>query len=292
MRAFAMAAVLLVAAVGLTPRADAQAAKKLSIGIPQSTFRDVPAVIMDAAATPFRELFRRQAGLDGDIQLVPSYDALAAQMQAKKIDIGVFTGFEYAWVKSAYPDIVPLVVAVPQGRKMQAVLVVHKDGKAARPADLVGACVGIPVGSKPHCHLFIERLRLGLPADCCGEAKTEPKGPEDVLDAVAAKQLPAGLVDTAALTAYQNTCPGGHAQLRVLAQSELFPPGVIAYRKGAVDAATVSKMHGGLTKASGTAQGRAFMAISKLKGFEDVPADFDADLKRIAAAYPPPAPPK
>ena len=254
MRAFAMAAVLLVAAVGLTPRADAQAAKKLSIGIPQSTFRDVPAVIMDAAATPFRELFRRQAGLDGDVQLVPSYDALAAQMQA--------------------------------------VLVVHKDGKATRPADLAGACVGIPVGSKPHCHLFIERLRLGLPADCCGEAKTEPKGQEDVLDGVAAKQLQAGLVDIAALTAYQNNCPGGFAQVRVVAQSELFPPGVIAYRKGAVDAATVSKMHGGLTKAGGTPQGRAFMLLSKMKGFEDVPADFDAELKRIAAAYPPPAPPK
>ena len=99
-------------------------------------------------------------------------------------------------------------------------------------------------------------------------------------------------MDIAALNAYQNSSPGGFAQLRVLAQSELFPPGVIAYRRGAVDAATVSKMHGGLTKASGTAQGRAFMLLSKLKGFEDVPADFDAELKRIAAAYPPPAPPK
>ena len=28
--------------------------------------------------------------------------------------------------------------------------------------------------------------------------------------------------------------------------------------------------------------------LLKLKGFEDVPADFDAEMKRIYKAYPPP----
>ncbi|HUR53303.1 MAG TPA: PhnD/SsuA/transferrin family substrate-binding protein [Gemmataceae bacterium] len=292
MRVFGMAAVLLVAAAGLTPPADAQQPTKVKIGLPKGMFRDVPAGVMDIAAAPFRDLLRRQAGTDGDVALVESYQVLATQMKEKKVDIGVFCGFEYAWVKAAHPEIVPLVVTVPNGRKMQAMLVVHKDAKAGKPADLCGACVAIPTGTKPHCHLFLERLRDGLPADCCGVAKMEPKGVEEVLDAVAAGQMQAGLVDIAALTAYQNNKPGAHGQLRVLAQSELFPPSVIAYRKGAVDAATVSRVHAGLTKAGGTPQGKAFMMLWKMKGFEDLPADFDAELKRIAAAYPPPAPPK
>jgi ABC-type phosphate/phosphonate transport system substrate-binding protein len=288
MRVFGMAAVLLVAAAGLTQPAGAEPPNKVKIGLPQGMFRDVPAGVVDLAAAPFRDLLRRQAGMDGDVAVVESYQVLAAQMKENKVDIGVFSGFEYAWVKASHPEIVPLVVTVPNGRKMQAMLVVHKNSKAAKPADLSGACVAIPTGTKPHCHLFIERLRDGLPADCCTAAKMEPKGAEDVLDAVAAGKMQAGLVDIGSLTAYQNNKPGAHGQLRVLAQSESFPPSVIAYRKGAVDAATVSKMHAGLTKASGTPQGKAFMMLWKMKGFEDVPADYDAELKRIATVYPPP----
>jgi ABC-type phosphate/phosphonate transport system substrate-binding protein len=282
-----MSAVFLVAAACLAPRADAQAATKLKIGLPKTMFRDVPAGVMDAAAIPFRDLFKRQAGLDGDVALVETHDALAAQMKDGKVDVGLFTGFEFAWVRANYPEIVPLVVAVPNGRTIQAVLVVNKTAKAEKPADLAGACVAIPLGTKPHCHLFIERLRLGLPADCCGAAKMQPKGAEDVLDGVAGGELTAGLVDIATLTAYQNNKPGAYAQLRVVAKSEVFPPSVIAYRKG-LDAASVSKMHAGLVKASGTPQGKAFMMLAKMKAFEELPADFDADLKRIAAAYPPP----
>lgn len=287
MRVLAIPAVFLVAAACVTQRAEGQAATKLKIGLPKTMFRDVPAAVMDAAAIPFRDLFKRQAGIDGDVSLVESHEALAAQMKDGKVDVGVFTGFEYAWVKTAYPEVVPLVVAIPNGRTFQAVLVVNKASKAEKPSDLAGACVGIPIGTKAHCHLYIERLRLGLPADCCGTAKMEPKGADEVLDAVAAGQLTAALVDISALTAYQNNKPGAHAQLREVAKSEVFPPSVVAYRKG-LDAASVSKMHAGLVKAGGTPQGRAFMMLSKMKGFEELPADFEAELKRITAAYPPP----
>lgn len=282
-----MSAVILVAAAGLSPRAEAQAATKLKIGLPKTMFRDVPAGVMDAAAIPFRDLFKRQAGIDGDVALVDTHETLAAQMKDGKVDVGVFTGYEFAWVKANYPEVVPLVVAIPNGRTIQAVMVVHKTAKAEKPADLCGACVGIPMGTKPHCHLFLERLREGLPADCCGVAKLDPKGPDEILDAVAGGHLPAALVDIATLTAYQNSKPGAHAQLRVMAKSDVFPPSVVAYRKG-LDAASVSKMHAGLVKAGGTPQGRAFMMLSKMKGFEELPPDFDAELKRIAAAYPPP----
>ena len=282
-----MSAVFLVAAACATPRVEAQPATKLKIGLPKTMFRDVPAGVMEAAAIPFRDLFKRQAGIDGDVELVETHDSLAAQMKDGKVDVGVFTGYEYAWVKAAYPEVVPLVLAVPNGRTIQAVLLVNKVSKAEKPADLGGACVAIPLGTKPHCHLFIERLRLGLPADCCGAAKMEPKGTDEVLDGLAAGQLTAALVDIAALTAYEKNKPGAHAQLRVVTKSEVFPPSVVAHRKG-LDAGSVSKMHAGLVKAGGTPQGRAFMMLSKMKGFEELPPDFDAELKRIAGAYPPP----
>jgi ABC-type phosphate/phosphonate transport system substrate-binding protein len=284
--------VLVAAVAGQAPRADAQAGAKLKIGLPKGTFRDVPTEMLHSAAAPFRELFKRQASVDGDVELVADHDALADRMKQNKIDLGVFTGFEYAWVKASHPQIVPLVVVIPHGGKLQAVLVVPKDSKAQKPADLAGACVSIPPGSKPHCHLFIERLRDGLPDDCCGQAKCEAKGPDDVLDGVSTGKLQAGLVDISALAAYQKNRPGAAGQVRVLAQSEMFPPGVIAYQKGALDQGTVNRIVAGLTKTGGTPQGRAFLMLAKLKGFEEAPAGFDADLKRINAAYPPPAPPK
>jgi len=219
---------------------------------------------------------------------VADCEQLAAKMKAKTLHVGVFHGFEFAWVRDQYPEIAPLAVTLPPG-KGQACLVVHKNSPAASPKDLRGACVALPLFTKAHCELFLDRLRGELPAGCCCRAKHDPMTPQDVLDEVAQGRLASALVDVSSLHAYQNNRPGLFPELRVLCQSEPFPPAVIAYRKGVLDPAAAAKIREGLVKVHQTPQGRAFLMLWKLKGFEAVPADFDNEMRRISKAYPPPA---
>jgi ABC-type phosphate/phosphonate transport system substrate-binding protein len=224
------------------------------------------------------------------MEIVSDCEALAAKMKEGKIHVGVFHSFEFAWVRDRYPELQPLAVTIPPRRKLQACLVVHKDSEATEPKDLKGPCVAVPMFTNAPARLFLDRLRAGLPAECCQSAKHDRQSPEEVLDGVAQGRHASALVDVSALTAYQANKPGAFKELRVLCQSELFPPGVIVYRKGAITAQQVGRVRQGLTTAKETAQGRAFLMLWQLQGFEDVPADFDAEMRRIAKAYPPPAP--
>src|SRR5262249_37875058 len=161
-------------------------------------------------------------------------------MKDGKIDIGVFHGFEYAWLKDT-PNLLPMVATVPNCGKVQACLVVHKDSKAKAPADLRGACVLMPKGSKAYCYMYLDHLREKLPAGDCCPAKKSNLTPEEALGEVAVGTSEAVLVDYAALLALKNNCPGCFKELKILAESELLPSAVVVYRKGCMDDKTVGQ---------------------------------------------------
>jgi ABC-type phosphate/phosphonate transport system substrate-binding protein len=208
------------------------------------------------------------------------------RIRAGKLDVAVFHGFEYAWVKQ-HPELVPLLVAVP-GTKIQACLVVNAESKATGAKDLKGACLATPSGTKAHCTLYLERLKANLPQGCCCPAKLDGKAMEDVLDAVASGTCPATIVDAGALAAYQKNKPGVGAQLKILAQSDPFPPGVIVYRKEAFDAKTATKVREGLIKGTKTPQGQLMTSLWRLEGFAEVTPAYQAELEKSLKAYPAP----
>jgi ABC-type phosphate/phosphonate transport system substrate-binding protein len=280
---------MLVVAVGLSRPAAARPPEAIRLGVLGGMFRDVPPPLIQAAATPFRDLFKKQTGLDGHVEVVSDHEALAARLQAEKLHVGVFHGFEWAWVKDRHPDLIPLAVTRPPLRP-QAVLVVKTDSKVAAPSDLKGECVAIPLATKAHCQLYLDRLTATLPAGCCGAKRMPDSGPDDVMDAVGDGKVAAALLDIGAWTAYQNNRPGRAKLLRVLAQSEPFPPTVVVYRKEAIGSDLVQKIKAGLVSTKDNAQGRAFLLLWKLKGFEDVPPGYDDELRAVAGQYPAPRP--
>ena len=259
----------------------------IKIGMLQGMFRDVPQVQIQAASIPFKRLFRELIGREGDIEVFPSHQMLADRLKTGECTIGVFHGFEYAWAKKTQPELETLVVTVPQARKVQACLVVNKDDAVAGPAALQGECVALHKSSKAHCLLYLDRLRETLPRGCCNAIKHAPMTPENVLDAVANGEMKAALVDVSSLNVYQMLKPGAFDQLRVLSRSDLFPPAVVAYRKGSVDESVLVRIREGLIKASTTAQGRLMLTFWNLKGFADVPADYAAHLEQTYKNYPP-----
>jgi ABC-type phosphate/phosphonate transport system substrate-binding protein len=280
---------MVVVAVGVTPRVDAggtAAPGKLKIGVLNGMFRDVPPAILQVTAKPFSDIFKKQTGLEGEVEVFPDCDALAAKMTAKQLHIGVFHGYEYAWIRDAHPDVKPIVITIPPGGKCQAILVVSKADKAQTPADLQGPIVVVPMFTKAHCHLYLERLQAQSQANTAQVAKCPPLTPDESLDAVVTGTQRCALVDIGSLNAYENSKPGNFQVLRELDKSEFFPPAVIAYRKGSVDEKSVAQIKDGLLKAHTTSHGKAFMMLWKLRGFSDLPDGFDAHLERIAKAYP------
>lgn len=279
---------MLVVALGLARPAAAQPPRVLQLGVLSGMFRDIPPPLVQAAAAPFGEVLKKQTGLDGAINLIADYEQQATQLQAKKLDIGVFHGYEWAWVKDRYPDLIPLAVSVPT-RKFQAALVVSAGSKAQVPADLKGK-VAVPLGSKAHCYLYVERLAATLPAGTCVPTHMPENGAEEVLDLVIDGKEQAAVVDVASLVALQNNRPGRANKLRVLTESDPFPYTTVVYRKDAISPEMAGKIKSGLLNTKNESSGRAFLFLWKLKGFEDVPAGHDAELRAVAAKYPAPRP--
>jgi ABC-type phosphate/phosphonate transport system substrate-binding protein len=287
--------VLVGAAVGLTPRAvaaepgggAAPGAAPIRLGLMSTMFRDVPPALVEAGAGPFRNLFRKFTGLPGGVELIDSHLDMAAKLNANELDLGVFHGFEWAWVKTANPQLAALTVTIPT-KPPQSCIVVHATSKATKPADLKGEEVSVPVGTKAHGYLYLEGLQKNLKADSFTPKKRAKWGPPDALDAILEEDTPAALVDASAFAAYQNNKPGAAKQLRVLCQSDVFPATVIVYRKGGLDAAAIRKIETGLLKANTDPEGKAFLMLWSLKGFGEIPANYEESLQRTLKQYPSP----
>lgn len=267
---------------------NSESVQFIRVGFPAGLFRDVPEVLIQAAATPFKKTLYKELGLHGDMVVVPDYKVLAEQLREGKLEMGVFHGFEYAWIKDT-PGIVPLVVTHPVCGRVQACLVVRTDCPAQGPQQLKGACIALPRGTKAHCWMFLEQLRnnpaIG-PDNCC-PIKNAGLSAEEVLDAVVAGTCPAALVDIGALQAYKELKPGLAQRLKVLVESRPLPPAVIVWRKGALTPEQLAKIRDGLLSCHKTPIGRTFTNFWQLECFKEVTPEYLALVEECAKYYPP-----
>lgn len=294
------AAALLLAALALAPapRAAAEEAvipvsrsreAALRIGMMRSMFRDVPNALVNVATGPFTNLIESHTGMSGSLDIVPESDQLARRLNAGELELGVFHGFEFAWAKAKHPDLEPVVVAVPQYGRSWACLVVAKDSSAKCFADLSGQTVAMPRGIREYARLYFDRKCKTCDAPVAFGRVSDAPSAEYALDEVAEGAAQGAVVDALALQLYANQKPKRFARLKIACKSEPFPLTVIACRKGTLPEGTVSRIRQGLTNAGSSQTGKSMMGMWKLSGFEPVPADYHAQLERIAQAYPAPA---
>ncbi len=278
-----------VAATAAVPRPARAADPAVHIGMLQGMFRDVNPAVVQAMANPLRTMIAQQTGLSGDVGIVPDARTLADKMRAGAYQLGVFHGFEFAWVGQTNPELLPLVVTVPPARVLRAVVVVLRTSAAKALADLKDEVVLVPRGTKAHCLLYMDAQKAGLPA-ATAALKTKPAlTSEEALDEVVQGNAAAAVVDASALLGYQKLAPGAWANLKALCESDPFPPTVIAVRKDALPDATVDRVRAMLTAAHQTPAGKPLMMMWNLKGFEAVPADFGDQLAAVSKRYPAPA---
>lgn len=262
---------------------------ELKIGMLSGMFRDVEPGMMQALAKPFRDLMSKQTGFSGDVEIVDDALTLTEKLKDKKVQLGVFHGFEFAWAKQKCDDLVPLVITQPPGGKLQAVVVVHRDSRYKSLADLKGDNVMIARGAKAHTLAFIEKARTGFADDVAAPKFVTKLTPEDVLNNVSGGDDKAALVDIAAMEGYRSLQPGAYKTLRVLELSEEFPPAVVAYHKGMLTDAEVEQIRKGLSGAAKTPSGKMLMTMWNLKGFTAADEAYTKATDEILKAYPLPA---
>src|SRR5437762_10025360 len=159
---------------------------------------------------PFQALMHQQSGFSCEsIDPTEAYD-LGKKLTDHQVEIAVFQGFEFAWVRKKYPEMKPLVIAVNKYRNHKAHLMVRGDYPATRVAGLKGKELAIPTRSRDHCRLFVERTcrELGSATGDFFLKVNERLNVEEALDRLAENELQAVVVDDVALECYRLRKPG------------------------------------------------------------------------------------
>jgi ABC-type phosphate/phosphonate transport system substrate-binding protein len=273
---------------------ETKSPEPVRIGMVSSLFNDIPPALVEFAGGPFKALMKEFTGLSGQLKVGGDAYEVGKKLIDKQLDLAVFHGFEFGWARQKYPDLSALTIAVSKHRQVYAYLVVRADSDAKTFSDLKGKDVGLPRKSKEHCRLFMER---GCADNGhCGakvffnQVIASPNA-DDALDDVLRGKLQGVVADSMSLEEYEQFKPGCFARLKVLKQSEPFPPAVIVYREGALDAETLKRFRDGMISANLSPRGRDMMSIFKMTAFEPVPDDYNQQVAEIIRHYPAPAEP-
>jgi ABC-type phosphate/phosphonate transport system substrate-binding protein len=271
--------------------ADAPPAGPVQIGMVQTLFNDIPQTLVNICSAPFGALLKDQTGVDGNLTIAGDGLTVGKLLHENKYQLGIFQGIEFAWAQHKYPDLKPLMIAVSYHPILHANLVVREDNPATGFAGLVGKDLALPKRSKMHITLFLNKGCCG-----CGQADpcklfhevSRPESLTDALDNVLLGTIHATVVDDLGLEHYNDLKPGCFKKLKVIAKSENFPTGVIAYRENGLSKETLAKFHQGMINAKNDVKAREMMALFQLTGFEEIPANFSELLAGVIRAYPPP----
>ena len=276
-----------------TVSADPPKETAIRIGMAKTFFNDVPGLLVGFATAPFNKLLKDTTGLSGKLSTDDDAFDLAKKLDGTQMHFGVFHGHEFAWVQKNNPKLTPLLVVANRQHDVRGFVIVKFNNPAASIANLRGSTIDIPVATKQHCRIFLER-------NCTDNAQKDVKAffgaikksdtPMDALDDVCRGKCDAALVDSIGLEFYKaNKQFVYQKNLRILQESDPFPTAVIAYPQGAVDEATVAKFRDGLLKAHQDPGGQEMMKMWCIEAFELPPANYGQSLAHCLKAYPAPA---
>ncbi len=288
-RGLALASLILLAGIGIT--AEKAPAPQVKIGMLRSMVREVPPALFKAMAAPFQQVVFDQTGLKGDLVVIETPEDMQRQLTNGELQLGVFHGFEYAWMKMKQPALEPLMLVAINPQALQSVVVVSAESSAKTIGECQGGKLAIPNGTREHSRLFLNRRCRncgGPPMQEFFPTTAAPRSVEEALDNVVDNVVQVAVVDQAGMAMFQRRKPGRFAKLKTLDQSELFPPSVIVYSRGKLEDDTLRRFRDGMATAHKTTLGSHLMGLMKVTGFEPVPGNYDQRLTEIVKAYPPP----
>jgi ABC-type phosphate/phosphonate transport system substrate-binding protein len=273
-------------AFGQEPKASADKAATVDIGIPESIFQGVPMFLRGPLSDPFKKMMKEQTGFEGRVHHLRDPMTVADQLDSGKLQLAVFQGHEFAWAKAKYKDLTPLVAILPNQPPTQAYLLVRWDCKAKSLGDLKDEILILPPGMKDPAKLFLEQQKKAYLGAGNFKAILSATSVRDAIHDVIEKKAAVTCVDALGFEDFQATFPGPFKNLRILAKSEIFPQACIAIKKGQLDDRTAKKFQDTLLKAADLEEGKRMMTLWKLQRFEPVPAAYEKQLTDCNKTYP------
>ena len=260
----------------------------LRIGVPRTVLREIPPALVTYAGQAFKDLIKTQSGLNGEVVHEEDSIAVARDLNAGKLQLGLFLGHEFAWARQKYPKLEPLVCTVPRTKDVQAVVLVRHDCKASNLGDLKGARLALATGMRDHPRMFLEFRRAAEMKGGEFGSTVKAETQHDAIYKVMENEADLTVVDSAAWAYFEKLYPGPCQNLRVLARSEVFPPNVIAFKKGSLDDATIKAIREGLASTHENTKAKRMMAVIRLDRFDAPPANYGEMLKTCLKSYPKP----
>src|SRR5207248_852971 len=129
----------------------------VKIGMVSSLFRDQPPALVLALMKPFGSVMKAQTGVPGELVVGGDPFQLAQLLIDNEVQLGVFHGVEYAWVREKHPELQPLMIAVSKHQHVHCALIVHADDEAEDFAALEGGILALPKGTREHTRLFLRK---------------------------------------------------------------------------------------------------------------------------------------
>lgn len=262
----------------------------IHVGMPETMVADLAESQVEILEKKFALLMKEFTGLKGQLHVGDGPFDVASRLDEGQLQLAIFQGVEFAWVRAKYPTFQPLMIALSTHPKIEVLILTRKEGGAEGFAGLKGKRIALPKKSKEPARLFLENVSAKAGGDLKSFFKeiTSPPNPEKALDDLVAGKVDAVVADKVAVEFYQRIKPGVFGRLKVLQTSEPFPPGVIAYKKGALSDALLDRFKKGMLKANKSERGQDLMANWNITSFEPVPADYARDLEAILKSYPAP----
>jgi ABC-type phosphate/phosphonate transport system substrate-binding protein len=278
-----------------TTSAQAPASGPIKIGLVRAFFNDLDDTLIGIANGPFGDLMKQATGLEGELTYKDQAAEVARKLNDGELQVGVLHGHEFAWAQQKYPKLMPLMIAVNEHNDVRAFVIVAKNASYAKIADLRGKTLDMPIQTKEHCHIFLQKNCGDNAGNWQAFFKGVPrsKSPIQALDDIGRGKCDAVIVDTITLEFYRSIKgPFFQNNLRILQQSDAFPPPVIVYKEGSLAEATLTKFRVGLANAHKLPDADEVMRMWQIKGFETIPQNYGKMLADSLKAYAAPEPAK
>jgi ABC-type phosphate/phosphonate transport system substrate-binding protein len=229
-----------------------------------------------------------ETDMDNEIVKQKDWQELAKKLSTGELHLGVFPGYLYARAQPKHPDLQPLAVAVNAYVYPVVYVVAKKDNRANDFAGLQGQSLALMDSAPGYLRLYLERQcqLAGKKVESSFSKMTSPDNFEDAFDDVVDAKVDAVVADLAAVEAYKRRKPARFAKLKTVAQSQPFPPAVVACYGDFIDEASRKQLRKGLLDASNKERGQTMLTLFRLTHFQTPPADFDKVLAATRAAYP------
>jgi ABC-type phosphate/phosphonate transport system substrate-binding protein len=279
---------------GLNALAQGQPATKvavLRIGTSGTLALNASGAEEAAAIDTLQSFIKSETGYENEILPQRDWTDVVQKLTKGDLQLGVLQGYEFAWAKEKHSELQPLAIAVNVYAYRDAYTVVRQDNAAVDFAQLEGQALALPRSGQEHLHLFVERQAQAR-GKKLGEffsRMSSPSNVEDALDDVVEGVVQAAVVDRVALDAYKRRKPGRFSKLKPLAQTQRFPPPLVAFAEGTLDQATLQRFRDGLLNARRKERGQRLLNLFKLTSFEGPTPELDRLLEETRKAYPPPS---